>query len=680
MAARSLPRIAPLLVLFCLAAAVSMPMPAGAAGLPIEGKLLVVGWTEAYAGFSYFMDGASGVVVVPPTFFDVGDISPDTTKVTYSVRTNSGFFHANTGAVWVANIDGSGAADLTGLAGLSGVNCNPRWSPDGRMIAFQHTIPVAGQKTCDAGFQVWLMAADGSNLHQWLPSVTHPTWYPSWAPDGYRLLCDGWGAGCVTADVTGENVAVLPGVNGMDAKWSRDGSQVVYTTSTPDTVAGASGVWRQLCLANADGSNVQVLAQQFLKDSDIQAHIAKYNFQPADSDWLSTIQAMAGPQKPEWSPLGDQVVFLAALPFDPNGPEFWYQREVWLYDLKSQQLIRLTYDANCDDWLSWAGPNTTAAHPSVTVDNATVTFSQVNQDGWTSLTREEAFVGALRADQVPLEPFFDILTTAQVSGPISVAMTYNDADVPAAAEPHLSLFVYDFEARSYFSEPSTVDPVNNVVTGQISSYPWLGDMGLMWTLPASDFSDVTSSTTDPYWALWEIEAAYAAGIVQGYSDGTYKPTDPVTRDQMAVYISRALAGGDAKVPTGPATATFSDVPIDYWAFKYVEYAVTQNVVKGYSDGTYKPTDQVTRDQMSVFIARAIATPTVGVDLVNYTPPTTATFPDVPTNFWAYKYVEYIAQPGIGVTKGYPDGDYHPEYICTRDQIAVYVARAFKLPV
>jgi hypothetical protein len=53
---------------------------------------------------------------------------------------------------------------------------------------------------------------------------------------------------------------------------------------------------------------------------------------------------------------------------------------------------------------------------------------------------------------------------------------------------------------------------------------------------------------------------------------------------------------------------------------------------------------------------------------------------VATSFWAYKYVEYIAQPSVGVTKGYPDGDYHPEYICTRDQMAVYVARAFKLPV
>ena len=29
---------------------------------------------------------------------------------------------------------------------------------------------------------------------------------------------------------------------------------------------------------------------------------------------------------------------------------------------------------------------------------------------------------------------------------------------------------------------------------------------------------------------------------------------------------------------------------------------------------------------------------------------------------------------------YPDGDYHPEYVCTRDQMAVYVARAFKLPM
>jgi PKD repeat protein len=185
----------------------------------------------------------------------------------------------------------------------------------------------------------------------------------------------------------------------------------------------------------------------------------------------------------------------------------------------------------------------------------------------------------------------------------------------------------------------------------------------------------------PFWAIEQILACVDAGIVAGYPDGTYGPANTVTRDQMAVYISRALTGSDDKVPTGPATATFSDVPTDYWAFRYVEYAATQNVVQGYSDGTYKPTDQVDRGQMAVFIARSIYTPTAArLDLTGYTPPATPTFPDVATTFWAYKYVEYIAQPAIGVTKGYPDGDYHPEYVCTRDQMAVYVARAFKLPI
>ncbi len=675
---RDLWRIAALMVFLSLITALSMPFPARAAGVPIEGNLLVEYWDTNTVLHAYFMEGDSSTVVPEVWALDLPDVSPDTSKIVYDVRTATSVYHAQTSEIWMANIDGSNAVDLTGPTGLGGVNCTPTLSADGGTVAFQHAAPALGERTCDAGFQVWLMNADGTNLHQWLTSPTDSTMSPSWAPDGYSLACENSSQGCVSGDITGASVTTLSGVNGRNVAWSRDGSKIVYTTMLPDTVSGESGVWNQLCLADPDGSDVQVLAQQFLKDSDLQAHIAKYNFQPSSTDWVAQIRWIAGPQKPAWSPLGDQVAFLAALPFDPNGAEFWYQVEVWLYDLNTQQLTRVTTDANWDDWLSWTGPNTTAAHPSVTVDNATITFSQVNQDGWTSITRAQSIAGALRIDQMPVGPFYYVLSTAQVSGPMTVAMTYSDADVPAAAEGHLSLVRLDPEARTFFPQSSVVDPVNNVVTGQPLAF---GIMGLMWPLPASDFSDVASSATDPYWALWEIEAAYAAGIVEGYPDGTYKPTDPVTRDQMAVYVSRALAGGDAQVPTGPATATFSDVPTDYWAFKYVEYAVAQNVVKGYSDGTYKPTDQVDRGQMAVFIARSIYTPTAArLDLTGYTPPAMATFPDVPTDFWAYTYVEYIAQPGIDVTKGYPDGDYHPEYICTRDQMAVYIQRAFKLPI
>jgi hypothetical protein len=183
-----------------------------------------------------------------------------------------------------------------------------------------------------------------------------------------------------------------------------------------------------------------------------------------------------------------------------------------------------------------------------------------------------------------------------------------------------------------------------------------------------------------FWAVAEVAACYYEGIVQGFPDGSYQPTLPISRDQMGVYISRALAGGDAGVPEGPAQSTFSDVGVDHWAFKYVEFAAANHVVVGYPDGSYQPAATLDRAQMAAFIARAVVTPTGDQGLVGYTPPAAPSFPDVAPDHWAYRYIEYIADPARGVTKGYPDGLYHPESPCTRDQMAVYVQRAFQLPL
>ena len=57
-----------------------------------------------------------------------------------------------------------------------------------------------------------------------------------------------------------------------------------------------------------------------------------------------------------------------------------------------------------------------------------------------------------------------------------------------------------------------------------------------------------------------------------------------------------------------------------------------------------------------------------------------TFSDVPETSWAFDHVEYIADPSRAVTQGYPDGLYHPEAVVSRDQMAVYVAGAFELPI
>jgi hypothetical protein len=107
-----------------------------------------------------------------------------------------------------------------------------------------------------------------------------------------------------------------------------------------------------------------------------------------------------------------------------------------------------------------------------------------------------------------------------------------------------------------------------------------------------------------------VEYAVAQGVVGGYEDGSYRPTLTVTRDAMAVFVARGLAGGDAGVPSGPPAATFSDVETDHWAYRHVEYCVGAGVVGGYPDGSYRPDDAVDRAQMAVYVQRALLAGTI----------------------------------------------------------------------
>jgi len=266
--------------------------------------------------------------------------------------------------------------------------------------------------------------------------------------------------------------------------------------------------------------------------------------------------------------------------------------------------------------------------------------------------------------------------------------------------------------------PLSVD-FTDASAGDIDSWEW--DFGNGYTStqqsPSSDYPDpgvytVSLTVTGPYssdtetktqhiwvgfldcgpdnWAFEDTLLAADAGIVAGYDDDCYHPEWAVTRDQMAAYIARSVCTpmGEAGLAgyTPPATPTFTDVPTDYWTYKHIEYVVEQNIVEGYGDNTYHPTDVLDRAQMAVFIARAIVDPLGEAGLVGYIPPATPTFDDVPDTgygtdgaepFWAYTHIEYIA--GEGVAGGYGDGLYHPEILCSRDQMAVYIFRAFDLP-
>jgi hypothetical protein len=63
-------------------------------------------------------------------------------------------------------------------------------------------------------------------------------------------------------------------------------------------------------------------------------------------------------------------------------------------------------------------------------------------------------------------------------------------------------------------------------------------------------------------------------------------------------------------------------------------------------------------------------------LADYLPSAPRSFPDVASDLWAYRHIEYCVEQGV--INGYEDGLYHPEIVVTRDQMGVCIARAFQL--
>lgn len=118
-------------------------------------------------------------------------------------------------------------------------------------------------------------------------------------------------------------------------------------------------------------------------------------------------------------------------------------------------------------------------------------------------------------------------------------------------------------------------------------------------------------------------------------------------------------------------ATFADVPVDHWAWKYIEslYAFGVSGGCGSSPLSYCPLSAVTRDQMAVFLLKA----KYGT---GYTPPAVGAatgFNDVPTDHWAAAWIKQLAVEGI--TAGCGGGNYCPTKPVTRDQMAVFLLRA-----
>lgn len=175
---------------------------------------------------------------------------------------------------------------------------------------------------------------------------------------------------------------------------------------------------------------------------------------------------------------------------------------------------------------------------------------------------------------------------------------------------------------------------------------------------ATTFTDVP--TTRPFYKeiMWATDNKY----ITGYPDGTFKPTESLDRKTIATAFYNYWG---KPTYTPPTTPYFTDVPTNHPQYKEISWCVTQNLVTGWADRSFRPNDLVTRGAAAAFFYRLAGSPT-------YTPPAKTPFGDVPINHLFYREICWLYDAKI--TTGYPGAKFLPETPIQRDAICTFLYR------
>ena len=105
------------------------------------------------------------------------------------------------------------------------------------------------------------------------------------------------------------------------------------------------------------------------------------------------------------------------------------------------------------------------------------------------------------------------------------------------------------------------------------------------------FTDVPSN----FWAYESITKMTKEGLMSGYRNGTFKPNDPLSREEAASLFSNMI--GDT--PSIMLASSFSDITSDRWSSLAIESVARANIISGYGDNTYRPEQYMSRQEFAV---------------------------------------------------------------------------------
>lgn len=212
-------------------------------------------------------------------------------------------------------------------------------------------------------------------------------------------------------------------------------------------------------------------------------------------------------------------------------------------------------------------------------------------------------------------------------------------------------------SRNSFATPpaSTLEPIyetipNGTAVGvSTGSIPTLG--------AAVSYTDVS----DNDWYSVPVGVLGGSGIINGYTDGSFRPDNYITRAEFAKMMVSAFS-------VKGASGEFSDVAADSWYKPYVSAAAGAGIINGY-DGLFRPDENITREDATVIIYRMAEF--LEVEYFGYREPLDM------NSISLYAWTAVATLYANGVISGVGGGNFEPKANITRAQAAQLIYNAVK---
>ncbi|MFC5452112.1 S-layer homology domain-containing protein [Paenibacillus aestuarii] len=203
-------------------------------------------------------------------------------------------------------------------------------------------------------------------------------------------------------------------------------------------------------------------------------------------------------------------------------------------------------------------------------------------------------------------------------------------------------------------DDNQVDMTNGTVSASVNHFT---KFAVLASKPEGQAIALKFSDLNGHWAEQNIKKLVEMGVIDGYSDGTFKPDNNMTRAEFVSIIVKAfnLQTQEGKV--------FADTT-NHWAKSLIATAAANVIISGYSDSEFAPNDLVTREQIASMLVKA-----THMDLAS----SNLTFKDQDEiSDWAQDAINTVTAKGL--MDGYQDGTLKPQGNATRAEAATLLLR------